>query len=60
MLIQTINLGKTYKNGIVALTDINLSIDYGEFVFLTGLLARVKARSFACSSGKSRLLRDKF
>ena len=29
MLIQTINLCKTYKNGIAALTDINLSIDYG-------------------------------
>ena len=47
MLIQTINLGKTYKNGIAALTDINLSIDYGEFVFLTG----------ASGAGKSTMLR---
>ena len=47
MLIQTINLGKTYKNGIAALTDINLSIDYGEFVFLTG----------ASGAGKSTLIR---
>lgn len=47
MLIQTINLGKVYKNGIVALDDINLSIDFGEFVFLTG----------ASGAGKSTLIR---
>jgi len=47
MLIQTFNVGKTYKNGIAALTDINLSIDYGEFVFLTG----------ASGAGKSTLIR---
>ena len=47
MLIQTINLGKVYKNGIIALSDINLSIDFGEFVFLTG----------ASGAGKSTLIR---
>lgn len=47
MLIQTFNVGKIYKNGIAALTDINLSIDYGEFVFLTG----------ASGAGKSTLIR---
>ena len=47
MLIQTINLGKIYKNGIVALSDINISIDFGEFVFLTG----------ASGAGKSTLIR---
>ena len=50
MLIQTVNLGKTYKNGIAALTDINLSIDFGEFVFLTG----------ASGAGKSTLIRMLF
>ena len=47
MLIQTINLGKVYKNGIIALSDINLSIDFGEFVFLTG----------ASGAGKSTVIR---
>lgn len=47
MLIQTINLGKIYKNGIIALSDINLSVDFGEFVFLTG----------ASGAGKSTLIR---
>ena len=47
MLIQTVNLGKVYKNGIAALEDINLSIDFGEFVFLTG----------ASGAGKSTLIR---
>jgi len=47
MLIQTINIGKVYKNGIIALSDINLSVDYGEFVFLTG----------ASGAGKSTLIR---
>lgn len=47
MLIQTVSLGKTYKNGITALSDINLSIDFGEFVFLTG----------ASGAGKSTLIR---
>ncbi len=47
MLIRTMNVGKIYKNGNIALTDINLSIDYGEFVFLTG----------ASGAGKSTLIR---
>ena len=47
MLIQTFNVGKTYKNGIAALTDITLNIDYGEFVFLTGV----------SGAGKSTLIR---
>lgn len=47
MLIQTINLGKVYKNGIIALSDINLEVDFGEFVFLTG----------ASGAGKSTLIR---
>jgi cell division transport system ATP-binding protein len=47
MLIQTVNLGKVYKNGIVALADINITIDFGEFIFLTG----------ASGAGKSTLIR---
>lgn len=47
MLLQTVNVGKTYKNGIVALANINISIDFGEFVFLTG----------ASGAGKSTLIR---
>ncbi|MEG2213050.1 MAG: ATP-binding cassette domain-containing protein, partial [Clostridiales bacterium] len=47
MLIRTLNLGKKYKNGIIALSDINLAIDSGEFVFLTG----------ESGAGKSTLIR---
>ncbi len=47
MLIQTLSLGKKYKNGIIALSDINLEVDYGEFVFLTG----------ESGAGKSTLIR---
>jgi len=50
MLIKTVGLGKVYKNGVVALSDINLDIDYGEFVFLTG----------ASGAGKSTLIRMLF
>ncbi len=46
-LIQTVNLSKTYKNGIVGVSDINLSINHGEFVFLTG----------KSGAGKSTLIR---
>ena len=35
-MIQLINLGKTYKNGHTALSSINLKIDEGEMVFITG------------------------
>ncbi|MBQ2698995.1 MAG: cell division ATP-binding protein FtsE [Firmicutes bacterium] len=35
-MIQTVDLCKTYKNGLEALHNINLSIEPGEFVFLTG------------------------
>ncbi|MEG1537117.1 MAG: cell division ATP-binding protein FtsE [Clostridiales bacterium] len=46
-MIRTLNLGKKYKNGIIALSDINLAIDSGEFVFLTG----------ESGAGKSTLIR---
>lgn len=46
-LIEFKNVSKTYKNGITALADINLSINKGEFVFVIGLTA----------SGKSTLIK---
>jgi len=46
-LIQTVNLSKSYKNGVTALKDINLSVNQGEFVFLTG----------KSGAGKSTLIR---
>ena len=33
-LIRVDNVEKTYKNGVVALYDFNLSIQKGEFVFV--------------------------
>jgi len=36
VLIEMQHVFKTYKNGVVALSDITLSIDKGEFVYLIG------------------------
>ncbi len=35
-MIEIINVSKRYKNGVMALSDINITIDKGEFVFLVG------------------------
>lgn len=47
MLIRLVNLCKSYDNGLAALKDINMDIDVGEFVFLTG----------QSGAGKSTLIR---
>ena len=46
-LIRVDNVQKTYKNGVVALYDFNLSIQKGEFVFIIG----------QSGSGKSTLIK---
>ena len=46
-LIRIDNVQKTYKNGVVALYDFNLSIKKGEFVFVIG----------PSGSGKSTLIK---
>jgi cell division transport system ATP-binding protein len=46
-VIETHHLSKLYSRGLYALRDINLSVDKGEFVFLTG----------PSGAGKSTLLR---
>jgi cell division transport system ATP-binding protein len=47
MLVEFKNVGKQYKSGTVALEDIQLSVDKGEFTFLTG----------PSGAGKTTLLR---
>ena len=46
-MIETYHLSKVYRRGVYALRDVTLSIDKGEFLFLTG----------ASGAGKSTLLR---
>jgi cell division transport system ATP-binding protein len=46
-LIETYHLSKFYSRGVYALRDLSLSIDKGEFIFLTG----------PSGAGKSTLLR---
>ena len=46
-MIDLENVSKTYSTGVPALEDINLHIDKGEFVFITGV----------SGSGKSTLIK---
>ncbi|MEG1009233.1 MAG: cell division ATP-binding protein FtsE [Clostridia bacterium] len=46
-LITLKNISKQYKNGVIAVSDINLSINKGEFIFLIG----------GSGSGKSTLIK---
>ena len=47
MLVEFKNVGKVYKGGMIALDSVTLSIDRGDFVFLTG----------PSGAGKTTLLR---
>ena len=46
-MIETYHLSKLYSRGVYALRDLSLTIDKGEFIFLTG----------PSGAGKSTLLR---
>ena len=46
-MIQLTNVSKRYENGVVALNDINLRIEQGEFAYLVG----------PSGSGKSTLMK---
>jgi cell division transport system ATP-binding protein len=46
-LIRFVNVSKEYKNGVIALYDINIEINKGEFVFLVG----------SSGAGKSTLIK---
>lgn len=46
-LIKFVNVSKEYKNGVIALYDINIEINKGEFVFLVG----------SSGAGKSTLIK---
>ena len=42
-MIEFKNVTKVYENGTVALQDINLSIEQGEFVFVVGASGKKKS-----------------
>ena len=46
-MIETHHLSKLYSRGVYALRDLSLTVDKGEFIFLTG----------PSGAGKSTLLR---
>ncbi|MDG2774611.1 ATP-binding cassette domain-containing protein, partial [Vibrio parahaemolyticus] len=46
-MIRFVNVSKEYKNGVIALYDINMEINKGEFVFLVG----------SSGAGKSTLIK---
>lgn len=47
-MIEFVNVNKTYANGTIALKDINLKIDQGEFVAVIGLSGAGKSTLIRC------------
>ena len=65
-LIETYHLSKLYNRGVYALRDLSLTIDKGEFIFLTGpsgagksTLLRLLLREDLPSEGELKVLRPR-
>jgi cell division transport system ATP-binding protein len=52
-VIETYHLSKLYRRGVYALRDLSLTVDKGEFLFLTGRAERASRRfsGFCCVEG---------
>ncbi len=47
-MIQMKNVMMKYDNGVVAMKDLNLTVDPGEFVYVIGLVVLVSQRLLKC------------
>ena len=58
-LIKINNVTKTYKNGVTAIQDLNLTIEKGEFIFIIGSSGSGKSTLIKMLYREEKLLKEK-